>query len=137
MVRNECPFINDSVMTISGHFFSICMFIFHKSEVQTVILRCLTDLNLNWFKSVYPKCNYFHFHFYPFCKKNTDLCSVFLPFLLFCVYFVFALCNATFEPFAPLNDYLDLSFVKYVHVFNGKKWTEMVVKWPFISSKFL
>ena len=27
------------------------MFIFHKTEIQTVILRCLTSLNLNWYKS--------------------------------------------------------------------------------------
>ena len=27
------------------------MDIFHKTEVQTVILRCLTSLNLNWYKS--------------------------------------------------------------------------------------
>ena len=33
--------------TGSGHFFTICMFIFHKSEVQTVILKCLIGLNLN------------------------------------------------------------------------------------------
>ena len=51
MIGNECPFINDRVTTISGHFFAICMFIFHKTEVQTVILRCLTGLNLNRFNS--------------------------------------------------------------------------------------
>jgi hypothetical protein len=32
-------------------FFAIWMFIFHKTEIQTVILRSLTGLNLNWFKS--------------------------------------------------------------------------------------
>ena len=37
--------------TTSDHFFTNCMFIFHKTEVQTVILRCLMSLNLNWFKS--------------------------------------------------------------------------------------
>ena len=31
----------------SGHFFAICMFIFHKSEIQTVILKCLIGLNPN------------------------------------------------------------------------------------------
>ena len=31
---------NDSCRTLSGHFFAICVFIFHKTEVQTVILRC-------------------------------------------------------------------------------------------------
>ena len=43
--------INDRFTTISGHFFPICMFIFHKTKVQMVILRCLTCLYLNWFKS--------------------------------------------------------------------------------------
>ena len=57
MIGNECPFLNDRVTTISGHFFAICMFIFHKTEVQTVILRCLTGLNLNWFKSYGLRCN--------------------------------------------------------------------------------
>ena len=28
-------------MTISGRFFANCMFIFHKIEIQTVILMCL------------------------------------------------------------------------------------------------
>ena len=36
---------------ISGHFFANGMFIFHKTEIQTVILRCLMSLNLNWYKS--------------------------------------------------------------------------------------
>ena len=36
--------------TTSGHFFANCMFIFHKTEVQTVIFRCLMGLNLDWFK---------------------------------------------------------------------------------------
>ena len=42
---------NDSCRTLSGHFFAICVFIFHKTEVQTVILRCWTGLNLDWFKN--------------------------------------------------------------------------------------
>ena len=42
--------INDCFTTISGHFFAICMFVFHKTEVQTVILRCLTGLNLKFWK---------------------------------------------------------------------------------------
>ena len=32
--------INGHFTTISGHFFANCMFIFHKTEVQTMILRC-------------------------------------------------------------------------------------------------
>ena len=42
--------INDRFTAISGHFFPY-VFIFHKTEVQMVILRCLTSLYLNWFKS--------------------------------------------------------------------------------------
>ena len=30
-------------------FFANCVLIFHKTEIQTVILKCLTILNLNWF----------------------------------------------------------------------------------------
>ena len=37
--------------TISGHFFVNYMNIFHKNEVQTVILMGLKGLNLNWFNS--------------------------------------------------------------------------------------
>ena len=33
------------------------MFIFHKTEVQKVILRCLTGLNLDWFKSYGLRCS--------------------------------------------------------------------------------
>ena len=43
--------INGHFTTICGHFFAKYMFIFHKTEIQTVILRCLTSLNLNWYKS--------------------------------------------------------------------------------------
>ena len=42
---------------ISGHFFfANCMFIFHKTEVQTVILRCLTSLILSCYNSFDTKC---------------------------------------------------------------------------------
>ena len=41
------------------------MFIFHKTEIQTVILRCLTSLNLNWYKSYDTK---------PKNAKNANLC---------------------------------------------------------------
>ena len=36
--------------------FAFCMVIFHKTEIQTVILKCLTSLNLNWFKSNGLRC---------------------------------------------------------------------------------
>ena len=58
--------INGHFMTISGHFFVNYMNIFHKTEISTVILRCLTYLNLNWIKSYNIKHKFFHFCF--FCK---------------------------------------------------------------------
>ena len=44
-VSKRMSLINDRCTTISGHFFAICMRIFHKTEVQTVILRSLRGLN--------------------------------------------------------------------------------------------
>ena len=48
--------LNNWYTTIPGHFFAMCMFIFHKTEVQRVILICLMGLNCNWFKSYGLKC---------------------------------------------------------------------------------
>ena len=45
------------ILSFSGHFFAICMFIFQKTEVLAVILRCLTGLNLDWFKSYGLRCS--------------------------------------------------------------------------------
>ena len=39
---------NGHFMTIFGHFFTNYIKIFHKTEIQTVILRCLVCLNLIW-----------------------------------------------------------------------------------------
>jgi hypothetical protein len=44
--------------TISGHFFASCMVIFHKTEVQTVILRCLMGLHLDWFRHYGLRCRW-------------------------------------------------------------------------------
>ena len=43
--------INGHFTTKSGHFFANHMVIFHKTEIQTVILRWLMSLDLNWYKS--------------------------------------------------------------------------------------
>ena len=40
--------LNGHLGTISGHFLVNYMKRFHKKEVQSVILRCLVCLNLNW-----------------------------------------------------------------------------------------
>jgi len=37
--------------TISGHSIANYINIFHKTEVPTVILRCLMSLNINWIKA--------------------------------------------------------------------------------------
>ena len=47
---------NGRITNISGHFFANYMDIFHKTEVQTTILRFLTYLNLSCFKSSGIKC---------------------------------------------------------------------------------
>ena len=49
--------LNNCYTTISGHFFAMCIFIFHKTEVHTVILRCWTGLNLDWFKNYGLRCS--------------------------------------------------------------------------------
>ena len=61
-------------------FFANCMVIFHKTEVQTVILMCLMGLNSNWFKGYDTKSKYFHFRFLAILYKNTHL-----HFLHFCI----------------------------------------------------
>ena len=62
-------------------FFANYMCIFHKTEIQMVILRCLTSLNLNWYKSYDTKCKFFHFRFFAILYKNTFAFFAFLRFL--------------------------------------------------------
>ena len=47
----EAAFCVCHIMTISGHFIANYINTFYKTEVVTVILRCLMSLNLNWYKS--------------------------------------------------------------------------------------
>ena len=64
--------INGYFTTISGHFFANCIFIFHKTEVQMVILMCLSGLKSDWFKGYNTKSKYFHFHFFAIlCNENV------------------------------------------------------------------
>ena len=53
--RAYCPkfvtYINVRITTISSHFLTIYTNICHRTEVQIIILRYLTGLKLNWFKS--------------------------------------------------------------------------------------
>ena len=59
--------IKDHFTTISGHFCVNYVKIFHKMEVQTVILRCLTSLNHDWYNSYDTKCK-----LNPKKQKNTN-----------------------------------------------------------------
>ena len=105
---------NGCFTTISGHFFGNYMTIFHKTEVQTVILRCLTGLNHDWFKS-WLKMQIFLFPF--FCnivEKNGFAFFAFFFFFTFCVITVVPIMIKTCS--APQNDRLNFSFVKDFHI---------------------
>ena len=59
-------------------FFAKYMVIFHKTEIQTVILRCLTSLNLNWFqrydeKHKKSKNENLHFFMYVIGTANENI----------------------------------------------------------------
>ena len=82
--RTRMLLLNDCSMISSGHFFAICMSIFHKPESQTVILVYSTDLNPNLLKSYDTKSKYFHFLFFcNFVKKGS------IGFFEFCFFFAF------------------------------------------------
>ena len=98
------------------------MNIFHKTEVQTVILRCWTVLYINWFKSYdknekhaktrkSPKTVHTKFFFYKIALKQKWKKNAF--------------CVITFEQIkiqthsALQNDRLNFSFVKDIHVDGG------------------
>ena len=75
--------VNQNLRTTNGRFttgFSQCsaiyISIFYRIEVQTVILRCWTGLNLNWFKSWNTK------------RKNWNIreCTFHNPHWCFCSY---------------------------------------------------
>jgi hypothetical protein len=76
--------LNNCWKIVSGHFFAMCIFIFHKTEVQTVIFRCLMGINLNWVKSSGLKCNKMQIFPFPvFCDFVQKHKFVFFPFLGF------------------------------------------------------
>ena len=56
--------LNCSFTTISSHFSGIYINVFHKTEIQTVILRCWMGLYLNLFKIYDTKGIYFSFRFF-------------------------------------------------------------------------
>ena len=67
--------INCHFTTIFGYFFASYMKIFHKTEVQTNILRCIVCLNPNWKKS-YDMIFFFNLKaFNKLLRRNYDNCS--------------------------------------------------------------
>ena len=68
--------VNGYFMVISGHFSANCMFTFHKTEIQKVILMCSIGLKSDWFlgydtkfKYVFPFllcCNFVQKHAFEF-----------------------------------------------------------------------
>ena len=76
--------LNDCYKTVSGHSLALSMFIFHKTEVQRVSLRCLTDLNPDLLKSYDTKSKYFHFRFFcNFVENSSNGFSALLIFFAF------------------------------------------------------
>ena len=92
-------------MVISSHFF--------KKSVQTVILRCLSGLNVNWFKSYNRKRKHFRFRCFAILQKIPNFC-VFCVFKFLRVF----ICVTTFEPIkvqthsVPQNYRLNLLYLK-------------------------
>ena len=68
-------------------FFDNYMTIFHKTEVQTVILRCLTGLSLIDSKVLIQNANISISIFLQFCTKTQ-----------ICIFWVFGFCVITFVP---------------------------------------
>ena len=102
--------LNIRFTTTSGHFFANYMSIFHKTEVQTVILRCWTSLYLNWFKSyernAKKRKNAKN-------AKNEEINTQITFFLQNWKKFekeIFAFCVITFEP------------IKIIDLFSTSKW---------------
>ena len=103
-VNQNLQLINGRFTTISSHFFANYMNIFHKTEVQTIILTCWTSLYLkilNWFNLI----QIFSSSFFS---------------ILRCVFFPFCSSAVTFEPIrfqicsAPQNDSLNFTFVENI-----------------------
>ena len=119
--------------TISSRFFNNYFYVFHKTEVQTVILRCLTCLNLNWFK-IYDT-NEKHAKNARKLKKTLHRIALFTKSQTNKnghIFFSKLLSQLRFRPFQHLKRTVWASVTKIV----VKKRLEMVVKWTLDSCKF-
>ena len=84
--------INGHFPTISSQLFAKYMNVFHKIEVQTIILRYWTGLKLNWNKTyVFPFSIFFYFILW-----KIVICVIF--FTCFALFAFFCICALTFEP---------------------------------------
>ena len=77
--------MNLAILRPFQSFFTSYIDIFYKTKVQTVILRCLTSLNLNWIKSYYMNHKNCVFQFWK--KKTENLSFKNSPFWTICGHF--------------------------------------------------
>ena len=82
-------------------FFANYIFVFHKTEIQTVILRCLVNLNLNWYKSFDKKQKT---QKVPVCVFEQNCKKMEME--------IFPFCVITFEPIRILTNLDQLSMSK-------------------------
>ena len=113
-------------MTKSGHFFAIYMLIFHKTEIQTVILRCSTSLNLNRYNNYDKKCKNTKNGNVCFCTKlqkngNGNICILSHD---FCTNWDLDLLSISKS---------QISVLLKMNLHMAKKWPERVIKRSFKS----
>ena len=100
------------------------MFIFHKTEVQTVILKCLMSLNPNWYKKLWHKTKNPRSANEYFCTKsqktrNANICS-------------FCHNQSEFTPVKHIKMTVWTSFlwkITYSWQKNGQKWSQSGHLW--------
>ena len=80
-IKTDTTFKKDPFRSISSHFFGDYSYIFHKNQVQKVILKCLTCLNLIWIKGYNIKHAKGNFRFFcNFEKKGRKFKTQKWPF---------------------------------------------------------
>ena len=97
--NDKWPFY-DHLRPVFGNY----MTIFYKTEVQTVILKCLTlikGLNLDWFKSYDSKYEYFNFLF--FCDILEKNAIAFFAFLGIFAFFAITVVQIMIQTLSALQ----------------------------------
>ena len=103
--------------TISGHFFANYITIDHKTEIQTIILRCFKRSKSWLVQKLWLKMQTFPFLVFCDIVKKTHL--YFLRFFAFCVITFVPIMIQTCS--APQNNRLNLSFLKNVPIVGNKR----------------